>query len=296
MKQKFDFKVVILMIVMLLSSIATVSATSKVADLVKDGTMWVGEVQETALASGQIKYHRWISYIDGTSTINGKEYMRLYRVKALSPDKDFLFTVPPISEIGHLGALLRVEDGKVYVLNLVKSDIPVGDEYLYYDFNIEEGDVCEVNTYVFYISYQSRFDTVVTHAKCLGRGTVKSCGNTYDVIYIDYLDANYEPKPCDFWVDGIGSNREWDGMGNIHKRTIGSGMIDYVVVDGEIVYKTSDFIEENMTIPDFSKYNNVEGIDEERAMPKTVYTIDGKKSNISDPGLKIVDGKKLLTK
>jgi hypothetical protein len=31
-------------------------------------------------------------------------------------------------------------------------------------------------------------------------------------------------------------------------------------------------------------------------MPKTVYTIDGKKSNITDPGLKIVDGKKLLTK
>lgn len=293
MKQKFDFKVA-MMIAMLLSSIATISATSKAADLIKDGTIWVGTEYYNSKTQ---TYEREVGWIEGVTEVNGKNYFRLYDTKVYYEDNGLV--IKNINQLdaymGTFNCLFRIEEGKVYVLNLIKTE-DIDEEYLLFDFDMNEGDDSVISSYVFTNAFEIREKTLRNHVKCIGKGTVKSCGTTFDVLYLDYLDANYEPKPCDFWVDGIGNNYLWNGMKNIKHRATAGDDLDYVVCDGEIVYKTSDFIEENMTIPDFSKYNNVEGIDEEKTMPKTVYTIDGKKSNITDPGLKIVDGKKLLTK
>lgn len=270
----------------------TLSANCQITaeDIFKDGTRFVSK----AVRVGSSKnYYKEVSYINHTTVINGKEYLKLFKYRMTSSGSEDNFLDLPESTLngtGTLIALLRVENNTIYSLNFNRPSIDDPSELTYFDFNLNQGELFETRFNVFanyFGEYLSPDEESPLHRKLLAqkKGKIKSCGRTYDIIGLDVL---YEDMPQwnhqDYWIIGIGSNCVKDGFDQISDGE--STPLDHIIVDGEIVYRADDFDEQNITW-DTSDITNIE---DDKSPMNDSYTLSGIKST-SNKGIVIRNGK-----
>lgn len=306
---------------------STVSAESHISDFIKDGTMWISKTSSHPLNlnndSDNLKEpYKTIRYISGTTVINGVEYMRLFGgfFQFFNEyEEDFSFeNVSDTDSIdlwnmkglfgpvyGNLLALLRIENGKIYIYNLDRKSENDLEEILYYDYNLQKGDIISIKDCNFYYN-DLTVDRRKWDVKCVGKGTVTSCGNTFDLLYMSYEtgipgSGQYnESMPNACWIDCIGAdNYMMSGsdnlrLGNPAHILFGNMELETMICDGKVVYRSSDFTEENITKPDFSNIGSLEG-DEAAVGNSPVYSIDGTPAHPDSSGIKISNGKKYMT-
>ena len=309
---------------------STVSAESHISDFIKEGTIWLGKTSEkkvdlinTSPNFNCEKYPKPYRYINGTTVINGVEYMRLCggiflldqidecSLKDIGEDQYITFQNLPgrANTYGSLLALIRVEDGKIYIYNMRRSCENEEEEILYYDFNMQAGDIRSIKDFNFY--YDTDLDSNLNerrfhNVKCVGKGTVTSCGNTFDLLYMSYETGTpgagqYDERvPHACWIDCIGAdNHMMTGSDNLR---LGAPLhvmyqdldLETMICDGKVVYRSSDFTEENITKPDFSNIESLEG-DGAALWNSQVYSVDGKPAHPDSSGIKISNGKKYIT-
>ena len=324
-------KAITVLLAILCLGTADMQAKSKISDFIKDGTIWLGKTSEKATDFIQttdqcesLYYPKPYRMICGTTIINGVEYMRLCGGILLCNDKDqYLFEdenpdIPAIKDMitgcdfGNLIALIRIEEGKMYVYNMRRANDNDEEEFLYYDFDMEEGDVRELGCQGFYSTFvlsRGQQNVDKWEVKCIGKGSVTSCGNTFDLLYLDYkgvLGAYWE-QPMFCMLDCIGTSsiypndmriRMFSGAENIPIAWEANPMmypglsLETMICDGKIVFKGSDFNEDNIVKPDFKNAEVLETNGDKAISP--IYSIDGTSTDATTPGIKISNGKKYI--
>lgn len=101
----------------------------------------------------------------------------------------------------------RTEEGKTYALPL-KAENP--DEILLYDFSINEGEICKVNTAGYGGQAYGIAQTVEPYyAKCIGRENTTIGGIPITNMVMEYYsnpECNADSKQMEvYWIEGLGS-------------------------------------------------------------------------------------------
>ena len=327
---KKSYKSIVLMtsaILLAFGQVSTASAESHISDFIKEGTMWISKTSSHSINlftdyENLKEPYKTFRYIEGTTEINGVEYMRLFGGFFQFSSKyetDFSFEnineTEPIdfwrmrgrgATFDNLLALIRIEDGKIYVYNLAQKGANNPEEILYYDYNLQKGDIIRIKDCNFYNGHDLNSDRRIWNVKCIGKGTVTSCGNTFDLLYMSYETGSpgagqYDervPNAC--WIDCLGAdNYMMSGSDNLRLGPPGHILfhnleLETMICDGKVVYRSSDFTDENITKPDFSNIESLEG-DETAVGNSPVYSVDGTPARADSSGIRISNGKKYMT-
>lgn len=207
-----------------------------------------------------------ITWIEGTETINGRTYMKVYRSTEAAPD------YPPTLHY------IRVEGERVY---LHDDDLSGNKEYLIYDYSLSTGETLEIDgcDHCYVPEDKNYFATNQS------KGTLTFGNNTYEtmdmmILYMDY-NANTRPDETITWIKGIGS--EAGLLENWYSPRAGGNILTAVYHNDVMVYKAQTTGIENI-------YNDM--VKQEKTSKK--YHIDGTEFKDGDTGICIEADKKTI--
>ncbi|HLN73765.1 MAG TPA: T9SS type A sorting domain-containing protein [Prolixibacteraceae bacterium] len=127
---------------------------------------------------GNIRYYNYQLFLDGDTVLNGNEYSKLYH-----------------SQFGYIGGLREV-DKNIYIF---PSDTQIGD----YDYSFPS-DTSENLLYTF--DSLAVGDTIVINSYNLIVHKIDSV--EFDGIYHKRYNIYGSPVLAEYWIEGIGSNKE----------------------------------------------------------------------------------------
>lgn len=245
-------------ICMAMMVLCTFSVKSK--NYFKEGTHWI--VESTCCDPSIDHVFKTDYYIDGSETINEKDYLKLWN----QTDSD----APKFVDY------IRTDGDKVYLYYPFDQQ-----DYLIYDFGLSEGDTEDI-----YLAFPTYYDNVNIHAfqlSCKGK-SFSSFWNEEIILIEGYCKINddyTESLTSQFWIDGIGNLG--DPMENFTGIYVGNeSSLKEVIADGKVIFNSNsadiDIIPGSVGNCDKSIYYNLSGFPNTR--PQS--------------GINIVTGKKVI--
>lgn len=306
------YKIVFVFLMMILGTCVAEAAMS-LNDIVKPGTIWVGNEadipEENRTANGWNKY-RNILKIEGSTIVKDVEYLRLISITCEYKD-EFDLRLVDVRRTGDLVALIRVEGSKIVVLNMNRYSFDDPDELIYYDFGLKDNEIGYVNLNFYYkFPYlqcpadNSSWKFTEKEVVCLHRTQFESCGNTYTALLMSHTDI-VGLAICSFWIEGIGAmNMIWQGTENVeafgpksyNQIVKNQQYLDYVVVDGQVVYKSSDFDYMKAVDEVTSGIQELNTTSDTRLNNNPIYDINGRVIKNNTSPISIMGGKKYYSK